>query len=449
MQIKPLNRRQFLKTSFGAGVIASNISLLNACSHLTNNQTNNQTQNQNQNQKTIGRVVIIGGGYAGATAAKYIRMWSLGAIETIVIEPNKQFVSCPMSNLVLGGSKTINDLTFGYDLTIKNNGIKWVQDSVIAVDATAKKVRMLRGELSFDRLIIAPGVDFNYDQMPELANLIAQEKIPHAWKAGWQTVNLRNQLVSMRDGGVFVMHVPSAPYRCPPGPYERACQIASYFKAHKPKSKVIVLDANPEIVSKKGLFNKVFNEMYAGIIDYRPSSALVSVNVAKKIVQTEFESVIADVLNIIPPQLAGKPTQMVSTNNEKIKLNNIDNRWCEVDFLSYESTLTPNIHVIGDSVSAALPKSAHIATNQARVCASAIVELMSNRAPDPTPVFANTCYSFVDASLAMHVANVYRYDETKKMMLPAEGGGVSPNPSAIEGEHASAWATNIWSDVLT
>ena len=285
--------------------------------------------------------------------------------------------------------------------------------------------------------------------MPDLATKVAQEQVPHAWKAGWQTVNLRNQLLAMRDGGVFVMHVPSAPYRCPPGPYERACQIANYFKAYKPKSKVIVLDANPEIVSKKSLFTKAFNEMYAGIIDYRASSALVRLDLANKTVHTEFESVKADVLNIIPPQLAGKPAQMVRVNNEKVNLNNIDKRWCEVDFLTYESVLAPNIHIIGDSVSAALPKSAHIATSQAHVCASAIVELMHHRPPDPTPVFANTCYSFVDASFAMHVANVYRYDEEKKMMLPAEGGGVSPNPSQLEGQHASAWATNIWSDVLT
>ena len=437
MRTKPLKRREFLKNTVGLSLIATSQSLLSACTHLS------------LNKKNVGRVVVIGGGYAGATAAKYIRLWSLGAIETIVVEPSTQFVSCPMSNLVLGGSKTIHDLTFGYDLTIKNNGIRWVQDSAKTIDVSAKKVIMTRGDLSFDRLIIAPGIDFNYAKMPELATVAAQKKVPHAWKAGWQTVNLRDQLVAMPNGGVFVMHVPSAPYRCPPGPYERACQVASYFKAHKPKSKVIVLDANPEIVSKKSLFTKAFNEMYAGIIDYRASSDLVVVDLANKIVQTEFESVKADVLNIIPPQLAGKPAQKISINNEKVRLNNIDNRWCEVDFLTYESVFVPNVHIIGDSVSAALPKSAHIATNQARVCASAIVELMHHRAPDPSPVFANTCYSYVDALQAMHVANVYRYDATKKMMLPTEGGGVSPNPSLLEGEHAGAWATNIWSDVLT
>jgi NADPH-dependent 2,4-dienoyl-CoA reductase/sulfur reductase-like enzyme len=278
-----------------------------------------------------GRVVIIGGGYAGAAAAKYLRMWSNNTIEVIVIEKNPQFVSCPLSNLVLGGSKSINDLTFGYDLLKNNHGIHWVKDEVTAIDTSGKKVTTQRGgDLKYDRLIIAPGVDFMYDDLPMLANKEAQELVPHAWKAGWQTVNLRKQLEAMPDGGVFVMSIPKAPYRCPPGPYERAAQVAFYLKHNKPKSKVIVLDANPEITSKKGLFTKVFNEMYVGIIDYRPNNLVIDVDVKKRIVKTEFDTVRADVLNVIPPQRAGKPAQMAS-------LNNIDKRWCEVDFLTYES----------------------------------------------------------------------------------------------------------------
>ena len=426
-------RRKFLKA---AGLTTASIagsSVLSACSSLGGVA---------HSKANIGRVVIIGGGYAGTTAAKYIRMWSNATIETVVIEKSSQFVSCPLSNLVLGGSKTIHELTFGYDLVQKNHGIQWVNDEVTAIDANAKKVTMQRGEITYDRLIIAPGIDFMYDTLPNLASAQAQEKVPHAWKAGWQTLNLRKQLEQMPDGGVFVMNVPSAPYRCPPGPYERACQVASYLKTHKPKSKVIVLDANPEIVSKKGLFTKVFSEMYASIITYLPNSALVHVDVTNKIVTTEFDKFSADVLNIIPPQRAGKPAQMLA-------LNNIDKRWCEVDFLTYESKLAPNIHVIGDSVSAALPKSAHMATSQARVCASAIVELMQSRSPDPAPVFANTCYSYVNDTQAIHVANVYRYDQAKKIMVAADGGGVSISPTELEGDYAKAWATNIWSDVLT
>ena len=429
-----INRRDFIKlTGYGVGLSAAGSTLLGCASTI---------QTGAIKKPSSGKVVIIGGGYAGASAAKYLRMWSGGMIDVVVIEKNPQFVSCPLSNLVLGGSKSINDLTFGYDLLKKNHGIQWVQDEVTAIDTTNKKITMLRGEVAYDRLIIAPGVDFIYDDLPMLQSAEAQEQVPHAWKAGWQTVNLHNQLGSMPDGGVFVMNVPKAPYRCPPGPYERAAQVAYYIKNNKPKSKVIVLDANPEITSKKGLFTKVFNEMYAGIIDYRPNNAVVDVDIANRTVKTEFDSVKADVLNIIPPQRAGKPAQMA-------KLNTIDKRWCEVDFLTYESKLVSNVHVIGDAVSAALPKSAHMATNQAKICASAIVQLMAGLAPDPAPVFANTCYSYVTDKSAMHVANVYRYDETKKIMVSAEGGGVSASPSEQEGVYAVAWSQNIWTDTLT
>ena len=422
------DRRDFIKLAGLAAALGLSTNSLNAFARAS--------------KLPLGRVVVIGGGYAGAAAAKYLRLWSLGAIEVVVIEPNQQFVSCPLSNLVLGGSKSINDLTFDYQLLKSNHGIQWVQDQVIAIDADAKKISMLRGELSYDRLIIAPGIDFIYDHLPTLQTAEAQKQVPHAWKAGWQTVNLRQQLEAMPNGGVFVMNVPAAPYRCPPGPYERAAQVAYYFKNHKPKSKVIVLDANAEIVSKKGLFTQVFNEMYTGLVDYRPNHTLVSVDVGSRTVTTEFDSVRADVLNIIPPQRAGKPAQM-------LLLNNIDKRWCEVDFLSYESKLAANVHVIGDSVSAALPKSAHMATNQAKICANAIVQLMAGADLDQTPVFANTCYSYVSDNSAMHVANVYRYDAAKKIMVSAEGGGVSAAPSEKEGVYAGAWANNIWSDVLT
>jgi len=389
-----------------------------------------------------GRVVVVGGGYAGATAAKYLRTWSNGGLDVIVVEPRSQFVSCPLSNLVLGGNKNINDLTFGYDLLKSNHGIQWVSDEVVAIDAASRVVKMKQGELAYDRLVIAPGIDFMFEQLPMLQSPQAQEVVPHAWKAGAQTVNLRKQLESMKDGGVFVISIPKAPYRCPPGPYERVCQVAFYLKNHKPNSKIIVLDANAEIISKKGLFTKVWADMYAGMIDYRPNSSVLDVDVAAKTIKTEFESVQANVLNVIPPQRAGKIAQIVGAAN-------VDKRWSEVDFLTYESKIVPNVHIIGDSVSAALPKSAHMATSQARVCANAIVALMSDQAPDASPVFANTCYSYVSDKMAMHVANVYRYDATKKIMVSAEGGGVSDKPSELEGNYAQAWAKNIWSDVLT
>ena len=419
------NRRAFIKAIGATGlVMASSRSLAMA------------------SKPPMGRVVIVGGGYAGATAAKYLRLWSLGAIEVVLVEANRQFVSCPMSNLVLGGSKTINELTFGYDGLQANHGVIFRHDTVTAIDASLKKITMLGGTLSYDRLIVAPGVDFNYQEWPMLASVDAQKQVPHAWKAGWQTVNLRQQLEAMVDGGVFVMNVPKAPYRCPPGPYERACQVASYFKQHKAKSKVIVLDANAEIISKKGLFAKVFNETYAGIIDYRPDNAISHINLATKTVSTEFDSIKADVLNFIPPQRAGKIAQAAGLTEK-------DYPWCDVNFLTYESKLVQDVHVLGDSVAAGLPKSAHMATNQAKVCASAIVQLMGGNLPDAAPVFANTCYSFINDHAAMHVANVYRYDAGKKMMVSAEGGGVSISPNEKEAGYAHAWANNIWADTLS
>ena len=388
-----------------------------------------------------GRVIVIGGGYAGATMAKYLRMWGGNQLEIILIEPNTTFVSCPLSNLVLGGSKRIGDLTFNYS-GLDRYGIKRLHESVTAIDAEKRRVMVESGdELVYDRLVIAPGIDFMYDQLPMLASTAAQENVPHAWKAGPQTVNLRRQLEAMPDGGVFVISIPKMPYRCPPGPYERASQAAFYLKQAKPRSKVIVLDANPDIVSKKGLFSKAWATLYPGMVEYRPNSTVVEVDVAGRSVITEFEKVRADVLNVIPPQRAGKPAQMAGVNN-------VDRRWCEVDFLTYESSVVPGVHVIGDAVSAGLPKSAHMATSQAKVCASAIAALMAGEAIDAAPVFANTCYSFVSDKMAMHVANVYRYDPEKKIMLSASGG-VSQAPSEQEGNYAQWWAKNIWSDVLT
>jgi sulfide dehydrogenase [flavocytochrome c] flavoprotein chain len=417
-------RRDFLKTSMAVSLLASLPFKAFATS------------------KAKGQVVVIGGGYAGATIAKYLRLWSQGGIEVTVIEPRPQFISCPMSNLVIGGSRQIDQLTFSYDLLKKRHDIRWIADEVVAVNPEQRKIQLRRGELNYDRLVMAPGIDFMYESLPMLASSDAITAIPHAWKAGAQTVNLHRQLESMPEGGIFVMSIPKAPYRCPPGPYERACQVASYLKQHNPKAKLIVLDANPEIISKKGLFTKAFSELYPEIIEYRPNSQVVDVDVDSRIIKTEFETVKADVINVIPPQRAGKLAQQTG-------LANVDRRWCAVDFLTYESLVYPNIHVIGDSVSSNLPKSAHMATSQAKVCANAIVALMSGGEPEQTPVFANTCYSYVDDKMAMHVANVYRYDANKKLMVTAEGGGVSDKPSTLEASYANAWANNIWSDVLT
>ena len=388
---------------------------------------------------SLGRVVVVGAGFGGATAARQLRILGGGRIEVILVDQNANFISCPVSNRVLGGQKTLAQLTFGYDLLQRRHGVRFMQGSVTAIDADKSRIVVAGEKLPYDRLVVAPGIDFIFDAFPMLAG--AQEQIPHAWKAGPQTRNLQRQLAAMPDGGVFTIVVPAQPYRCPPAPYERACQVAWYLKTHKPRSKVIVLDANPVITSKRALFERAWRELYPGMVEYLPGSELQGVDVASRTVKTAFDTVKSNVLNIIPPQRAGKIAQDCG-------LANVEGRWCEVDFLSYASQVLPRVHVIGDAIDAGLPKSAHLANAQAKVCASAIVDLMLGRAPDPAPAFANTCYSYVDDRQAMHISTLYRYDPAKKSMQ-AEGSGIlSAHPSAREGVDADAWAHRIWDDVL-
>jgi len=316
-----------------------------------------------------------------------------------------------------------------------------VQGEVTAIDPVKKTVMLANGHLSYDRLIISPGVDFMFDKIEGLNAKVTDESIPHAWKAGAQTTMLRKQLEAMPDGGVFVMSIPAAPYRCPPGPYERACQVASYFKAHKPKSKIIILDANPDITSKKGLFTAAWKELYPGMVEYRNNSALVKVDAGTKTAKTEWGSIKADVLNVIPPMKAGAVANMAGVVGA-------DGRWCAVDFLSYESKVHKNIHVIGDSVSAALPKSGHMANAQAKVCAAAVIEMLQGKQPDQNPSLSNTCYSMVSNTEAVHVANVFRFNVEKQAMVSADGGGVSSARTEQEGSYAGFWLKNILSDVL-
>jgi NADPH-dependent 2,4-dienoyl-CoA reductase/sulfur reductase-like enzyme len=389
------------------------------------------------------QVVVVGGGYGGATAARYVRMWSEGAIDVTLVEPNASFISCPLSNLVLGGSKQIADLTMSYD---RMQGIRVLRDTVTSIDTTKRTLALAGGAtLSYDRLIVSPGVDFMWDQLPGMLKPGAQDAVLHAWKAGAQTVALRAQLEAMPDGGVYAMTIPAAPYRCPPGPYERASQIAFYFSRAKPKSKVLILDANDDVVSKGPLFKKVWKERYGGIIEYRPSFRATDVDASSRTVVSELgDKVQANVLNVIPPQCAGAIA--VQTG-----LANANGRWCAVDFLTYESTQVKNIHVLGDAiqVSPLMPKSAHMANQHAKVCAAAVVDLLAGRAPDGHPMLTNTCYSFVSDKDVIHVASVHAYDAEKKTLLVVSGsGGVSAGPSALEGEYAMNWARNIWTDTL-
>ena len=389
---------------------------------------------------SLGRVVVVGAGFGGATAAKYLRLLSGGRIDVILVDQRADFISCPVSNRVLGGQRKLEQLTFGYDSLESHHGVKRMTGRVTAIDADKSRIVVAGKPVSYDRLIVAPGIDFMYDAWPALAG--AQEQIPHAWQAGPQTRNLHRQLLNMVDGGVFTIAVPLLPYRCPPAPYDRACQVAFYLKTHKPRSKVIVLDANPVITSKRPLFERAWRELYPGMVEYVPDSAVQHVDVATRTVKTAFDRVASDALNIIPPQRAGQLAQAAG-------LANVDGRWCEVDFLSYASKVLPRVHVIGDAIDAGLPKSAHMANAQARICAQAIYALMQGQALDAAPAFANTCYSFVDDRQAMHISTLYRYDAAKRSMQAQGESFLSAQRSAEEGTDADAWARQIWADVLT
>lgn len=392
------------------------------------------------------KVVVIGGGYGGATAAKYVRMWSDNRIQVTLVEPNSAFISCPLSNLVIGGSKTMADITTPYDNLNKRHGVQIVSDSVTRIDPD-KKVVMLAGggQLAYDRLILSPGIDLMTDTLPGMAKPGAADKILHAWKAGPQTVALRRQLEAMPDGGVYALTIPLAPYRCPPGPYERACQVAHYFSKAKPKSKVLILDENDDVTSKGPLFKKAWAERYKGIIEYRPKHKVVDVDAATNTAKFEFnEDIKADVLNVLPMMRAGGIA--VQTG-----LATANRRWCEVDFLTFESKAAKDIHVLGDSIQVAplMPKSGHMANQHGKTAAAAVVALLTGQQVNPMPIYNNTCYSFVSDLEVVHVASVHRYDAEKKTMLTVPGsGGVSSAASELEGAYAMAWARNIWADSL-
>jgi len=378
--------------------------------------------------------------------AKYLRLWSAGGVQVTLIERNPNFISCPISNLVIAGTRTMEDITLSYEGLKTKWGVRVIQDEVLAVDAEKRSISLAQGgSMTYDRLVLSPGVDFMFDQIPGLNNAEAQSRILHAWKAGAQTVALRQQLESMKDGGTYAITIPRAPYRCPPGPYERACLVADYFKKNKPKSKVVILDANEEVTSKKGLFTKAWADLFKGIIEYRNNSEVKDVHVASNTAILEFDKFKADVLNVIPPHRAGDIAA-------KSGLKLINKRWVDINWLSMESTSTPNVHVLGDAIflAPAMPKSGHMANQQGKLAAAAMLNLLAGDEPSPAPVVMNTCYSFVDASKVIHVASVHQYDAVTKTVQPVKGaGGVSAAPNELEGQVAIGWARNIWADMLT
>lgn len=418
-----LDRRSFLKL-LGAGAGAAGLPMIGHAGEIM--------------AKSGKRVVVVGGGYGGTIAAKYIRMLD-PAIEVVLIERNKQFVSCPYSNLVIGGLRQISDLTIGYDKLAANHGIKMVIDEVMAIDPAAKEVVTRGGSIKYDRLIVSPGVDFRFNEIEGYDPATTPQVMPHAWKAGEQTLLLKKQIESMPDGGKMLITMPLTPYRCPPGPYERACMVAMYLKKNKPKSKVILLDANPDVTSKGPLFKKAWQTYYKDIIEYVPAMKVTKVDPAGKAVFVEgIEEFKGDVVNVIPPQRAGAIA--VSAG-----LVGPDKNWCPVDATTFESTLHKDVHVIGDAaIAGAMPKSGYSANSQAKACAMNVVALLNGK--ETTELSGiNVCYSSITEDEAISVAGVYKVLEGK-IVAVANSGGVSPidfSVTKLEHIYADSWLKNI------
>jgi NADPH-dependent 2,4-dienoyl-CoA reductase/sulfur reductase-like enzyme len=378
------------------------------------------------------RVVVIGGGWGGATAAKYVRLLDPN-IEVVLIEPNREFISCPFSNLVLAGLRSIDSLTMGYD-GLRKHGVRIIHETATAIEPDQKRVRLGEGYLQYDRLIVSPGVDFQFEQVEGLAQ--NQDKVLHAWKAGPQTVQLAQQLAAMPDGGVFVLSIPLAAYRCPPGPYERTSMVAWYLKTNKPRSKLIVLDANQNIISKTALFRAAW-QAYPNI-DYRPASRVVGVDPGIKEVRTEFDKIRYDVVNVIPPQRAGAIAVQAD-------LVGGDKRWCEVNHVTYESVKQPGIHVIGDAtIGLPVPKSGNVANAMGKITAASVVSLIRGKPPTALAP-GNTCYSWVSDREAIAVVNAYKIENGKVVQIEQK---LTPAQSPLVAQRAVGWAQSIWADVL-
>jgi NADH dehydrogenase FAD-containing subunit len=425
-----MQRRTLLQTGLALG----SLSALSGCATLTSQAP------------AKAQVVVIGGGYGGATAAKYVRMLSNYKISVVLVEPNNTFISCPMSNLVLGGSKTMAQITTPYTALSSKHGVSLVHDLVTAIDPAKKTVSLKNGgTISYDKLIVSPGVDMHFDSIEGLQAANASGQILQAWKAGAETTALRQQLEAMPDGGVYALTVPEAPYKCPPGPYERASQVAHYFKQAKPKSKVLILDANPDITSKPALFKKFWSDNYKDIIEFRPNHKVTAVDAKTSTLKFDVqESIRADVLNVLPAMRAGSIAMQTG-------LATVNNRWCGINYQTFESLAAKDIHVLGDATLAApaMPKSGHMANSHGKVAAAAVVAQLSDLAINPRPLLTNTCYSYVSDKLVIHVASVHQYNADEKTFKTVPGsGGLSNEANALEGTYAWNWAQNIWADTL-
>jgi sulfide dehydrogenase [flavocytochrome c] flavoprotein chain len=393
-------------------------------------------------QGAAGRVVVIGGGFAGASCARALKALD-ARINVTLVEASRTFTACPFSNLVIAGLRELTAQQFGYD-KVAAAGVTMAFSTASAVDPQAKNVTLADGNrLAYDRLVLAPGIDIRWDGLPGYDEAAANV-LPHAWKAGEQTTLLRRQLESMEDGGLVVISAPANPFRCPPGPYERASLIAYYLKTKKPKSKLIVLDAK-DAFSKQRLFQNAWKELYPNLewVSLSSGGKVTSVEVASKTVVTDFSRHQAAVANIIPPQKAGRIAEFAQVADRS--------GWCPVDAMTFESKQQPNIHVIGDAaIMGAMPKSAFSANAQAKVCAAAIAKLLAGEKP-VEPRLINTCYSVVAPDYGITVAGAYRPKDG--VLVDAEGGGVSPidapaSTRAAEAKYADGWFNTITTEAF-
>lgn len=400
--------------------------------------------------KNAGHVVIVGGGIGGATAARYIKRAD-PAVNVTIIEPNKNYFTCFMSNEVISGERSIDSIKFGYQ-NLESLGVKIVQDQATNIDAGKKQVAtQSSGNIAYDRCIVSPGVDFQWEKINGYNAEVAATKIPHAWKAGPQTALLRKQLEAMKDGGTVIIAPPPNPFRCPPGPYERASQIAHYLKHNKPKSKVLILDAKDKF-SKQGLFTQGWKKYYGfgtdnSMIEWVKGAAggiIEGVDVSTNTIQGTVEKHKGDVLNIIPAQKAGKIAFAAGLVNDK--------GWCPVNQQTFESTKHKDIYVIGDSsVASPLPKSGYSANSEAKVCAAAVVASLHGK-PAGIPTLVNTCYSLITPDDGISVAMVYNFDG-KKIQKVKGSGGLTPMDSLPEmrkreARYAHSWFNNITHDIF-
>jgi NADPH-dependent 2,4-dienoyl-CoA reductase/sulfur reductase-like enzyme len=422
-----IGRRELLH-GLGAGALLG----LSGCAGLRGNPT-------------AARVVVVGGGFGGASAAKYIRVLSNRGIEVLLIEPNPRFISAPISNLVIAGGLELDDITTSYD-GLRAHGITIIPERATRIAVSDKIVTLAGGQsIRYDKLVLAPGIEPIPGVIEGLGEALAADQIVQSWIAGPETVTLHRQLRAMRDGGVFAITIPETPYRCPPAPYERASLVAAYLKIYKPRSKVLVLDANQDVSAMASLFKRAWSELYGDLLEYRNHYKVVAVDGKSRTAHFELQDdERADVLNVLPPVRAGALAVQA-------ELANVNARWCAVDFLSFASVLAKDIHVVGDSIQAApmMPKSGHMANAHAKVAAAAIVAELKGLELDPSPMLTNTCYSFVSASAAMHSTAVYEYSaEAKTFQVVAGTSGVSTAPSPLEAAVAMAWAHNVWADIL-